>query len=162
MDESMTEKPPIRLRICPECDAAGNLQQVRCWLCGHAFGDGTEAPPVLDAELMPQQQTSQSSLSTFLMAATLFCVGVGAALVEPGFGIILAVVSIPAWIATAITTRKFETQGKPLGWLGRTVAFVISAIISYMVVIAILAVVAVAVFIAFAIFCFYAMINING
>jgi hypothetical protein len=155
----MAELPPIRLLICPECNAAGDLQQSRCWLCGHVF---TEDRSPVEAELIPEHGAGQFSLSTLLLAVTLACVCAGAATVEPGYAVVLVMVSVSAWIGTVITKRKYAAKGKPLGWFGRIVAFVVSAIVSYMALVAVVVILVMAVFLALAIYCSIAIATPGG
>jgi len=136
--------------------------QSRCWLCGHAFDGAVDSAQVVEAELIPEHGAGQFSLSTLLLAVTLACVCAGAATVEPGYAVILVMVSVPAWIGTVITKRKYAAKGKPLGWFGRIVAFIVSAIVSYMALVAVAAILAMAVFLALAIYCSIAIANSGG
>jgi hypothetical protein len=99
-------KSAISAEKCPDCGAVNAPPAIFCWLCGRALppsGDGAERPAA------PPNSNVTFSLSSLMLVMTLIAVCLGAATIEPGFGIILAIAATPAVLRTMVL-MKWERQ----------------------------------------------------
>jgi hypothetical protein len=95
--------------FCPAPDA---LDFVRSW----------QATPTRPAEL---QRTF--SLGTLFLWVTLASMVLGAARIHPMFGVLLAVASVPASIATVRMARRRQRRGRPMKTAEKVISFVAAA-----------------------------------
>jgi hypothetical protein len=56
----------------------------------------------------------QFSLSTLMLTVTVVAVLLGAFVMLPGFGIILAILVTPAWLRTCVIASRKEARGRPM------------------------------------------------
>ncbi len=120
-------KPSSDDSHCPECGAVVGQGVVRCWLCGwQRDGDSASvstqsvAPPVTPR---PVDHGFSFSLETLMLVMTLSAVGMGAIVLFPGVGIILAIMLLPAFIRTAKVVRRRAEQGRAVGLWPRVALF---------------------------------------
>jgi hypothetical protein len=107
-------------RNCPHCGAAVSQRAVECWLCCQELADGEEVHPADSASLRPQidldrparrrrDPGGQFTLGSLMLVVALVAVGLGIGVAVPCLGVVFAVLSVPAWIRTAILMRNYRT-----------------------------------------------------
>jgi hypothetical protein len=111
---------------CPECGAIVGQGVERCWLCGWQRESDSSAPaesvppPVAPR---PVDQGFSYSLETMMLVTTLVAVGMGAIVLFPGIGIILAIMLLPAFVRTSKVIRRRAEQGRTVGLWPRVALF---------------------------------------
>jgi hypothetical protein len=143
----------MELKPCPHCGADCETSTARCWLC---YGDLTGEVGVVDAELVPEPPRHAPEDTIFgvmsaILAFVIVLVGVGAAFVQPGLSILIAIVAVPAFVATLVRVKKQEARQGHVGWGEKLGTFVVSAALT----IGVLTMLGVACIIALIVFCFY-------
>jgi hypothetical protein len=120
--------------VCRYCGAENAPEAQRCWLCKC----GLAVPPV--REMAKKQQppalsppkfapsTPTFSLASIFAVVTMAAVGFGLARLEPGLGITFAIVAIPAFIITAVRTRRERNvKGRDVGIVEYILTFLVSS-----------------------------------
>lgn len=127
---------------CRHCGAVNARPAPKCWLCGQDPSGEPEAvaaapPPVHTAAINPAQKYSRSfTLATIFLVMTLIAVCMGVVVMSPGLGIVLAILSLPAFVRTGLRVQrrvalgKSVTTGQKIGWfLGSLAAAVVVAVV---------------------------------
>ncbi len=142
---------PTNDSSCPECGALLGEGVQTCWLCGWHRED---APPPRPAETVAPPVAPRSvdrgfsfSLETLMVVMTLVAVGVGAIMLFPGIGIILAIMLLPAFVRTAMVVQRRAEQGQAVA-LWQRVALFFGSFATLMVILAVVAVASVGTFCA--------------
>jgi len=101
---------------CRHCGAVNTGQRESCWLCGQtlAAGDGAAAesvkPPV---RINPNRKFAGSfTLGSLFLAITLIAICLGIIAMAPGLGIVLAIISLPAFVRTGLVVQRRAALGK--------------------------------------------------
>ncbi len=151
---------------CRHCGAVNARPAPKCWLCGQDPSGEPEAvaaapPPVHTAAINPAQKYVQQAregfadnqvhtaainpaqkysrsftLATIFLVMTLIAVCMGVVVMSPGLGIVLAILSLPAFVRTGLRVQrrvalgKSVTTGQKIGWfLGSLAAAVVVAVV---------------------------------
>jgi hypothetical protein len=137
---------------CSECGAANREGTTKCWLCGAA----TLADDIPYAELVPEPARlsgQQFTLSGLFILITLVAVVSGVWVQEPGAGFSLAVIGVPALLATLIRTARKRQRGETVTRADQFVTLLLSAAATF----GILMMLMVAAFVAFFVYCLFEM-----
>lgn len=115
--------PASTLGGCPDCGAVNTPPAIFCWLCGRVLPQAGEEEP----RPVPPNANFTFSLSSLMLVMTLIAVCLGAATIEPGFGIILAIAATPA-VLRSMVLMKWERQrlGRSAGILDKVRTFLSS------------------------------------
>jgi hypothetical protein len=106
---------------CPECGAGRIPGQVQCWLC---HGDLSPTASVARAALPAESPAGcQYSLASLLLLMTLAAILLSITSMNPGLGIFLAVLMVPACLRTAIVATLRRSRGKPMSLLAKVGTF---------------------------------------
>lgn len=109
----MSDPPVTGPNTCPECGRENAAASTQCWLC--------EARLEANPYALPADHVSTAdgrfsfSLATLLVVLTSASVLCGLFAIEPGLGIVAAVLLTPAMIRTALVMRKREAAGLSVG-----------------------------------------------
>ena len=131
--QALSDVPQFDETHCPHCGAQNQTAGRRCWMCRQEFNDAIitakviAPPPALrPPKFVPQ--TFSFSLASVFAIITLVAVGLGLAQIEPGLGILFAIVCSPALVVTFVRTRlEQRTKGRQVGWGERVLTFIISS-----------------------------------
>lgn len=136
MSDDKTQ-PPRRLQQihCPYCGAYNQTAGDLCWMCLRKYDDRervVEAQVIAGPKFAPPKfvpNTFSFSLASIFAIMTLVAVGLGLTQIEPGFGILFGMVSVPALVVTFVRTRKEQrSKGREVGWGERILTFAISSV----------------------------------
>ncbi len=136
---------------CPECGALVSEGVQKCWLCGwQRDSDSSPRPAEAVAPRVvpsPAGQGFSFSLETLMLVMTLAAVGMGAIVLFPGIGIILAIMLAPAFVRTAMVVQRRAEKGKAVA-LWQRVALFFGSFVTAVVILVIVAVASVGTFCA--------------
>jgi len=111
-------------RDCPFCGAKTSQGAAECWMCHGALD---AAPPVIVAPPVAgrarRDANYQFSLASLMLLVTLSAVIFGAAALEPGLGIMLAMLAAPPLVFTAVTAARRRAREQPLTPRDKVVLF---------------------------------------
>jgi hypothetical protein len=149
----MSAASPLK---CPHCGADNAAETKHCWLCrcGLAVPPVRERAGAVRAELATSPPKFVPSPVSFSLAAifavvTLAAVGFGLARIEPGFGIAFGVIAVPAFIITAVRTRREQNlKGRKVGLVESVLTFLVSSAAVFGIVMLIQIAIVIALFIA--------------
>jgi hypothetical protein len=117
---------------CPDCGAPLKPEQTRCWLC--------QGKPAADAAggIRPVDSRAgyQYSLSSLLLVMTLIAVLSSLIGMNPGMGIMVAVLALPALAWTCQIVLRRRRRGQSLTAGGKVVAFLLSLAMIVIVIVA--------------------------
>jgi hypothetical protein len=137
---------------CPECGAIAGQGVERCWLCGwQRESESSSAPADSVPPPVPPRPVDQGfsySLETLMLVTTLVAVAMGAIVLFPGVGIILAIMLLPAFIRTSMVVRRHEEKGKAVA-LWQRVSLYLGSFATSIVILTVVAVASVGTFCAF-------------
>jgi hypothetical protein len=120
-------------RRCPECGAALDPREHKCWLCHRSLA--------IDAQLVPERREPaaqnrqhvnplQFSLESLLLVTTLIAVCLGAAVSMPGLGMVALFVAVPALVRTCLTGVAAKQTGQRLTATDKIMTFFASSAIT--------------------------------
>lgn len=148
----MNPNDTLEMRLCVDCGAAVHADADKCWLCGRANpGASGHRADVVQAEVIRRGGSGKLewTASSLLILVALVVVNVGVWMIEPGIGLLMTLILVPAAVATTIRAAKQRGKGKQMSWGERALTFFLSAAAS----VGILAMLMVAAFVAFFIYC---------
>ena len=103
---------PMATAACPNCGATYEPPASVCWLCHQNLP--TDAPRGTGT-LAPESSFSFTfSIASILLATSLFAVFFGVLAMAPGLAILLAVLSVPAFVRTGLVVHRRSQLGKPV------------------------------------------------
>jgi hypothetical protein len=110
---------------CPECGALAGQGVEKCWLCGWQRESDSSSAPTESAPVAPRpvDQGFSYSLETLMLVMTLVAVAMGAIVLFPGVGIILAIMLLPAFVRTSKVIQRRAEQGRTVGLWPRVALF---------------------------------------
>lgn len=111
---------------CPECGAELATGQARCWLCERKLSEAESGNPYASPQPAGENVDFQFSLASLFLIMTLVAVGTGLFLVAPGFGVLFAVLCVPALVRTIVAAKQQRRAGAPLTIGDKTGVFVMS------------------------------------
>ena len=119
---------------CPECGAALDSRESKCWLCLRKL----TAEPEMNPYVSPPAQAlavspAQFSLSTLLLVMTLVAVCLGVTMAAPGLGVLLIVLALPALVRTVVSGLKQKQAGAPYTPSEKIAAYCVSLMVMLMV-----------------------------
>lgn len=105
-------------RVCMHCGAELS-GRADCWLC-HSKSDDPQLH--LDSS-SARPAPIQFGLDSILLLMTFVAVICGVFAVAPGAAVIIAVLSLPALVRTAVLARRDRVAGQPMGWGTKALTF---------------------------------------
>lgn len=150
----MSASPPLQLQTCPHCGADCEATADRCWLC---YGElSPKGDDVVAAEVVrepPRYAPEDTVFATMsaVLALIILLVGVGSAFVQPGVTILMAIVVVPALVATLVRVGSKQARTGYVSWGERLGTFLISASLT----VGVLVLLALSAIIALVVYCFY-------
>jgi hypothetical protein len=148
---------PIHQVRCLDCGANNVNTSQKCWLCGKELA---MEPELIDQALRTAYQSPLASsvqaaeeglggVITLVLGVVVALPALGIAAEEPGMLVPYFLVVVPAFIGMQVTVSRYRAKGRPLGAVGRVVAFFVSAAVVF----GVLALLAVAAIAAFFLYC---------
>ena len=127
-------------RLCPQCGAYVGVAATNCWLCN------AKMPP-LDAILVPlppiraqlvdsSSRPLQYGISSLLLIITFVAILCSITKMNPGLGIVIAILTLPAMIRTVLVAFRRRESGAPMSAAGKTGVFLLTMAMSLCVVVA--------------------------
>jgi hypothetical protein len=125
---------------CPQCDAQVDPAAKYCWLCNATLS----SPSAGAAPLSPfRAQLGDSSsrplqygISSLLLVITFVAILCSIIKMNPGLGIVIAILTLPAMIRTVLVAFRQRESGKPMSAAGKTGVFFLTMAMSLCVVVA--------------------------
>jgi hypothetical protein len=117
--------------VCAECGATLDPGQERCWLCEARIQPLGQVNPYAAPQPLAEHAPAQFSLDTLFLIITLVAVCLGAFLLAPGLGVLLALVGTPALIRTMLAGHRKRQAGAPLSTSQKIGAFALSFILVF-------------------------------
>jgi hypothetical protein len=98
--------------VCPNCLASNSHPASVCWLCKTPLPDST---PTGIQSIGPSPNSPFAfSIASLLLATTLCAAFFGIFINAPGLAILLAILSIPAFVRTGLILQRRSQLGKPI------------------------------------------------
>jgi hypothetical protein len=116
--DSATTSQPI---VCPDCGTTYTGH--RCPLCFRPTSTTDAAAPALPPPLPHDRGGQTFGLSTLFLFITLVAVCLGVGMAVPGLGILLALLSVPAFVRASISSARQRAFGRRLGVEDKIVEF---------------------------------------
>jgi hypothetical protein len=117
--------------ICADCGADVDAAHERCWLCEARIQPLGQVNPYAGPQPVADHAAAQFSLETLFLITTLVAVCLGAFLLAPGLGILLALVGAPALIRTMLAGHRRRQAGTPLTTSQKIGAFALSFVLVF-------------------------------
>ena len=122
---------------CPNCGATYSPPASVCWLCKKNLP--TDAPASVGSldrkTLDPGEKFSFTfSIASILLATTLIAVFFGVLTMAPGLAILLAILSVPAFVRTGLAVHRRSQIGKPVSPASKALWFLGSLTVTTVVV----------------------------
>jgi hypothetical protein len=119
---------------CPECGAALDSREGRCWLCRREVS-GPEVNPYASppAAALAAASPAQFSLVTLLLVITLVAVCLGVTMAAPGLGVLLMVLAAPALVRTMVAGVRQKQVGARMTTAEKMAAFCVSLLVMVMI-----------------------------
>jgi hypothetical protein len=120
--------------VCRECGASLAAGHARCWLCQHKSQAGSEPNPYAAPRPVTGEDLSlQAGVSSLVLIMALVAVNVGAFLIWPGLGALVAVISLPALVRTLVASGRSRRRGSAYSPLEKVEVFIVSVCIVFAV-----------------------------
>ena len=110
----METRPSTSKGRCRHCGAEVNANARFCWLCGESLAPATGREPVLVAELVESDRPLQFGIASLLLVITFVAVLCSLIKMNPGLGIVIAVLTLPAMIRTVLSAFRRREAGRPM------------------------------------------------
>lgn len=152
MKRPVDPSAPIHPVRCLDCGANNVNTSQRCWLCGKELA---LEPELIDQALRTAYQSPLATsvqgaeeglgglITSLVLVAVIVLLGLGIAADEPGMLVPYFLVVVPAFAGMHVAVSRYRAKGRPLGAVGRVVAFFVSIAVVFGL-LALLAVAAVA------------------
>ena len=118
---------------CPECGAALDSREDKCWLCRRELTAEPKANPYATPAPALTVSPAQFSLATLLLVTTLVAVCLGVTMAAPGWGIALIVLSVPALIRAMFSGLRQKQAGAPYTTAEKIATFLVSLLVMVMI-----------------------------
>jgi hypothetical protein len=120
-------------RRCPQCEADVGLAATNCWLCCAkmpplAIGDPRPMPPQRKVDESPRPL--QYGISSLLLAITFAAIICSLIKMNPGLGIVAAILTIPAAVRTILVAFRRQESGAPMSTGGKASVFLLTVAMS--------------------------------
>jgi hypothetical protein len=129
---------------CPYCAAERKPGQSHCWLCQSWLptGGAAEAADLALKQIAQQPNAKhgvfQFGLSSLLLLVTLVAILCSIIKMNPGIGIVVAGLAIPALVWTMIVAIRRGQSGAPMSAFGKTGVFVLAMLLFLGVLVAVI------------------------
>jgi hypothetical protein len=120
---------------CPECGAALDGREGKCWLCRRERTAEPAANPYAlpPASALAAASPAQFSLVTLMLVITLVAVCLGVTMAAPGLGVLLMVLAAPALVRTMVVGFKQKQVGDRLTTAEKVASFAVSLAVMVMI-----------------------------
>ena len=98
---------------CPNCGAARQAQESACWLCGFEEQKETVPPWKPVPRAIPHNEGT-FTITSMMLVITLIAICLGMGAVAPGLGILLGMLSLPAFIRTTLVVSRRQAAGRTI------------------------------------------------
>jgi hypothetical protein len=128
-------------RNCPQCGAQLSPDWSQCWLCGAkrpSLGAGEAAARVAGMRRGAGGSAAAPpyGLSSVVLVVTLLAILCSIIGMNPGLGIPISVLAVPALLRTVFVVLRREESGEPMSAGGKMASFLLSMVIVAMVAVA--------------------------
>ncbi len=125
---------------CPQCEAQVDPAAKYCWLCNAVLSSpsaGAARQPPIRAQLVDSSSRPlQYGISSLLLVITFVAILCSIIKMNPGLGIVIAILTLPAMIRTVLVAFRQRESGKPMSAAGKTGVFFLTVAMSICVVVA--------------------------
>jgi hypothetical protein len=131
--------PTMPARHCPQCDAQVDPAAKYCWLCNAKLSPssaGAARQTPLQAQLVDSNRPFQFGISSLLLVITFVAILCSVVKMNPGLGIVVAVLTVPAVLRTVLVAFRQQQGGKPMSAAGKTGVFMLTMAMSLCVAVA--------------------------
>lgn len=122
---------PTHSKRCPFCLALNQIDETRCILCDHAFGDAEIDPRRITNIDDHANKNSASyeadnrhfSIASLMLFIAFVAVCLAAFRIAPGLGALVVFFSYPAFVRTLIVIKEYRLKGRSIGPAHQVILF---------------------------------------